>query len=490
MRAKILIPILLILSLISCAEGKDDVLDVAVAQEPPTLDVMVNSSISGKMIAVGNVYEKLLTLSSDGSIIPELASSYELSENGHRLSFMLREGISFHDGTFLDTEDAVLSMNRWLDKYQAAGRIAGNGRFHAEGNVIVMESDNSLALLPLMIASSPQSAVIIPSDYVSDDPVLKDVPPGTGPYEVVSWRYGESIELAAYDDYVPYEYDKTPEIRRIIYRFVPDSVTRRLGLETGLYDAIDMVLPDDVPSMSGNEDITIIQGGDSGSIAVLFNKKEGISADADFRRAVSLIADRDVLMKACYGDYGYDTETCYMEPDQAEWHVMASDPYGYEDDREGMRLLEESSYDGRTVRILTSNLSNLDKIALALSAELEDAGMNTDVTVLDWASFIEERKDPGKWDISVSAFTKVTLPQMKSYLSPSFPGWTETDLLDQLYQAGSEEEAASLWNDIQRKLWEDVPAMILGHYSTIYAASSGIEGIIAGDGIYFWDASF
>ena len=450
MRAKILIPILLILSLISCADGKDDVLDVAVAQEPPTLDVMVNSSISGKMIAVGNVYEKLLTLSPDGSIIPELASSYELSENGHRLSFMLREGISFHDGTFLDAEDAVLSMNRWLDKYQAAGRIAGNGRFHAEGNVIVLESDNSLALLPLMIASSPQSAVIIPSEYASDDPVLKDVPPGTGPYEVVSWRYGESIELAAYDDYVPYEY----------------------------------------PSMSENEDIAIIQGGDSGSIAVLFNKKEGISADADFRRAVSLIADRDVLMKACYGDYGYDTETCYMEPDQAEWHVMASDPYGYEDDREGMRLLEESSYDGRTVRILTSNLSNLDKIALALSAELEDAGMNTDVTVLDWASFIEERKDSGKWDISVSAFTKVTLPQMKSYLSPSFPGWTETDLLDQLYQAGSEEEVASLWNDIQRKLWEDVPAMILGHYSTIYAASSGIEGIIAGDGIYFWDASF
>ena len=79
MRIKILIALIILALVPSCHSGEDGILDVAMAQEPPTLDVMVNSSISGKMIAVGNIYEKLLALSPDGVIVPELASSYALS---------------------------------------------------------------------------------------------------------------------------------------------------------------------------------------------------------------------------------------------------------------------------------------------------------------------------------------------------------------------------------------------------------------------------
>ena len=245
----------------------------------------------------------------------------------------------------------------------------------------------------------------------------------------------------------------------------------------------------DIPALAGNDGIQLLQGGDSGSIAVLFNKKDGIAADADFRRAVSLLADRNTLMAACYGSYGYNLSTSYMETDQEEWKAAGSDPFGHEDDALGAEYLAASGYSGSTVRILSSNLSGLDRIALALSSELGQAGIDTEVTVLDWASFLERRKDPSAWDLSVSAFSRVTLPQLKSYLSPSFPGWTETDLLERLGEAGSLEEAEEAWRAIQPLLWEEVPAMILGHYSTVYAADSDIQGIITGEGIYFWDAS-
>ena len=156
------------------------------------------------------------------------------------------------------------------------------------------------------------------------------------------------------------------------------------------------------------------------------------------------------------------------------------------------RSIPASSYDGSTVRILSSNLTNLDKIAIALASSLESEGIDADVTVLDWASFIEKRKDSSSWDIYVSAMTKVPLPQLKTYLSPSFPGWFgDGELLERtedLNDAGTLEEASMLWNDLQVDLWEYVPVMIPGHYSTIYAVSGDLEGVIISDGFYFWNA--
>ena len=74
--------LILIIALASCSSDTvDEALVVALAQEPPTLDIQVNSSISGRMIALGNVYEKPVVLDGEGRIRCELASSFELSED-------------------------------------------------------------------------------------------------------------------------------------------------------------------------------------------------------------------------------------------------------------------------------------------------------------------------------------------------------------------------------------------------------------------------
>ena len=59
---------------------------------------------------------------------------------------------------------------------------------------------------------------------------------------------------------------------------------------------------------------------------------------------------------------------------------------------------------------------------------------------------------------------------------------------EDLNDAGTLEEASMLWNDLQVDLWEYVPVMIPGHYSTIYAVSGDLEGVIISDGFYFWNA--
>ena len=487
-----LLTILLSLSLLfSCSIAEEQPsLDIALMQEPPTLDVQVNSSISGKMIAVGNIFEKLISLDSDGKIECELASSFSLLDEGHLLCFTIMDGILFHDGTELEASDVAASLNRWLDVYAAADEVAGGCRFTYSGNSVSIKSDSSLLMLLIMMASAPQSAVIMPEESFREDDYLVSDYIGTGPYMIDAWYPGDYIELKRFPGYKRHGSDKTsgPEILR--YIFVPDGTTRRLGLESGLYDAIDCVLPDDIPKLSADDGIKLLEGDESGTIALVLNKREGVFSDVEARRAVSLLIDRNELMSACYGSYGYSIDSSYMEK-ESTWYVdPASDPYGIKDRTRGTELLS-GSCDG-PIRILSSNTSNLDKIAIALSSELEEAGFDTEVTVLDWASFIEKRKNASSWDIFISAYTKTALPQLKAYLSPSLPGWLDDGsaaMLDAISSAETIEEAESLWNDAQLHLWTIVPAIIPGHYSTVYGIRSDLEGVILGEGFYFWSSS-
>ena len=494
--------LILIIALASCSSDTvDEALVVALAQEPPTLDIQVNSSISGRMIALGNVYEKPVVLDGEGKIRCELASSFSLSEDGCHLEFIMRDGVLFHDGSRMEGADVAASLNRWLDRYASASDAAMRNRFRYEENKVWIDSERPLMMLLMMIASAPQSAVIMPERLAASPDYMLPEHIGTGPYLIEEWLPGEGVELRRFDGYSPYAEgnsgvwgDKSHGPEGIRYLFVSDGTTRRLGLESGLYDAIDCVLSDDIPRLSSDPSITLLEGEENGSIALVFNKKEGPFISQGMRKAVAAATDREMLMKACYGDYGYSLHSDYMEKD-GNWSVDASlDPYRSFSPESAGALLEAEGYDGSVVRILSSNTSNIDKIAVALSYCLTEAGIRNEVTVVDWASFIEMRGDPSSWDIFISAYSRTSLPQLKSYLSSSNPGWLSDEkaigMLAAIDEARSLEEASSLWNEAQLYLWSIVPVIVPGHYSTVYAVSSDLDGVILSEGFYFWASSF
>lgn len=502
---KYLFILLLVLMLISCSIRKDDdALNIAISSEPPTLDVMVNTSLISRIIAVGNIYEKLFVLDSKDEIALELSSGYSLSEDSRKLTILIRDGVLFHDGKEMDADDVCASMNRWLDKYATANTFVHGSRFFVvDDHAIAIESTSSLALLPYLVASSPQSAIITEKEIIEslDPGELLSSYIGTGPYMLSSWNSGSSIELGRFSEYKCYADTsdgiwgaKRANIERLSYKIVPDSMTRRLGLQSGQYDFINDVMSEDRPFLDKDSNIYMIEGNESGSIVLVFNKKEGICRDLDFRKGVSLALDFDSLMKACYGEIGYSVHSHYMEKEQLLWSLDDSDEYNKQDLDSARQYIEKSGYNGERIRILTANLSNLDKIAIVMKSELEKAGIESEIISVDWASMIERRKDPSSFDIYISAFSRVVLPQMKSYLSPSFPGWIDSDdlgveLISNMNNARSIEDAALIWKEAQEYFWATLPVVVPGHYTTAYAARSNLNGIIAQDGFFFWNAT-
>lgn len=496
---RILILFSLIILFVSCSRAAGDVstINAAVSQEPVTLDVMTNPTLTGRIIASGNIYEKLLVLDGEGDIREELASSYLLSSDQRTLVFTLRQGVLFHDGSEMKAIDACASMNRYLLLYSRAGEMAGGALFTVTGEYeISITSEKSLLFLPYLIASSPQEAVIMPHYLIEGTELITSVI-GTGPYRLSSWTSGEKIVLERFDSYSIYGNEsngrwgkKEALTERIVYWFVPDSVTRLLGLESGQYDFINDLMSTDESRVEKNENLSIIRGDESGSIALVFNKNEGPLQDVDVRRAVSYAISSDDLMASCYGDGIYTVSSLYMESWQKEWNTTSLNPYEEENREKALELLEGK---GKIkLRILSSSLSNLDRIASVLRDELESIGIECTLTILDWASFIEERES-SDWDIYISAFTSVPLPQMKSYLSPSFPGGIEEEseaysVIIEMNDAVSFDEAISIWKEGQEKLWAYCPVYIAGHYTTSYASSSMLDNIIVQNGFFFWNA--
>ena len=494
---KALISILMILSIFitSCTKQDDGarIINIAYSQDIPSLDVMKSNNRALRDMLVGHVYERLFVLDENGELVPELAEGFELENDNRTLKIKLREDVIFHDGTKMRASDAAASLNRWISSYKDASRMTGDNRFTVDGEFSLrLDSLNSLLFFPYLLASSPFSAVIMPERIaVKQDSFIREIV-GTGPYKVNSYMSGDKLILDRFEYYVG-TYNGREGIAgpkrgyadSIVYHIVPDAVSRRIGLERGEYDHINDVMSQDIPLYEKNKDIVIYGGEESGSIALVFNRN---TTDKILRDAIAMTIDSESLMKACYGDYGYSLHKDMMEKGNPFCLMTPVDRF----DRVAARnLLKENGMSNARVRILTSNLSNLDRIGVELAEELDSIGLKAELTVYDWAGFIDKRRE-GDFDIMISAFSSVPLPTMKVFLSSTYPGWYDSaeseEYLSEISNAETFDESVEIWKEAQEFYFEDKPALIPGHYISLHAGSADLDGVIYNDGAHFWNA--
>ena len=206
MKKIITILLLFLFSVISCSvdNASGDVMNIAISQDVDSLDVMKSTSRVLRDILMGSVYEKLFVLD-DGEIKCELASSYHISEGGHRLEIPIRKGVMMHDGSLLDSHDVCVSLNWYIECYEAASEMFGPSRFEETDDGVEITSDNKLYLFPYLIASSPQSAAIAKAYSLEENEYgLVTEIVGSGPYRLFSFITGSAITLERFDDYSAY----------------------------------------------------------------------------------------------------------------------------------------------------------------------------------------------------------------------------------------------------------------------------------------------
>src|SRR5262249_41208882 len=169
------------------------------------------------------------------SMAPSLAESWSASADGLVYEFVLRKGARFHNGEPVTAEDVKFSFERYRgvsakglkDRVGAVGAPAfRRGRFRDE--------PAAPGSLTYYATAATGAAWIVPKKYVEKvgEEGFKKAPIGAGPYKFVSFTPGIELVMEAFDGY----WRKTPSVKRIVFKTVPDAVTRLAMLKRGVVD--------------------------------------------------------------------------------------------------------------------------------------------------------------------------------------------------------------------------------------------------------------
>lgn len=482
-----------------------ETLHIAVTQQAPSLDLHKNSSLIARQMCDGTVWEKLVTLNANAEAVPELCESYETSEDGTTVTFHLRTGVKFHDGSEMTADDVVASMNRWIGGFSSAATMVGEARFEkVDDTTVQIVGETPLILLPAMIAGSAQPASITTAaacENEDDNGFMIDYI-GTGPYKFAEWKQDQYIRLEKFDEYTPYGTEgelsdgwagyKAAPTKVLEFDIVPDQATVTAGLEAGQYDCAFNVTDDDYPRLEANPELSVTRS-QMGSVALVFNHKEGLGANQYFRTAVNMVLDCDEVLTAAYGS-GYELGSCYMDAGQPFWNTDAgSENYNQKDVERAKQLLAENGYNGEPFRILAPTLNNMDRMAIVMQSELEAVGIPVELITVDWATLTDYRKDSSRYDLYITSFAEVPVPSLKLYFGSSYPGWSDDATLAELFtamtSASTLDEAKASWEELQAYSWEYLPIICPGHYLGMFAWDKDLTGVnMYSGGPKFWNA--
>jgi len=286
-------------------EAVAETLVFAQGAEPRGLDpALVDDGESSKVIV--NIYEGLLAYAKDSTeVMPSLAESWEISEDGLSYTFKLREGVKFHDGTDFNAEAVKFNIDRQLPPQRQEDMPYASFVFADVKDVAVVDEHtvqinlikkNTAFLANL--AMSMAAPIVSPAALEANDGNCNQNPVGTGPYKFVEWNPSEDIILTRNDEY----WGEVAKTKNIVFKFIPDNSARIVALKSGEVDMIDGIDSTGVEQIKadGNE-VYNLSGMNINYLA--YNVARARFDDVKVRTALSKAVNVPELVTALYGEY-------------------------------------------------------------------------------------------------------------------------------------------------------------------------------------------
>jgi peptide/nickel transport system substrate-binding protein len=272
------------------------------------------------------IYDRLVKLGADGkSFDPELATEWKFSDDGLTLTFTLRQGVKYSDGTAMTADDVVFSLKRAADPNADWGFLFGPVASVTKVDDQHVSIATSKPFAPLLAALSTFAASIYPKanlDKWGDD--MSAHPLGTGAFKLESWDPGNELVLAKNPNYWQ---SGQPYLDKVVFKVVTDDNARVLQLQGGTVDLIDNVTPGQISTLMANGDqIFQVPGGQVGFIR--FNHKVKPFDDPNVRCALAWAIDRETIAKNVY--FGYGAVAKSMFPSSTLYYDANADPVGFD----------------------------------------------------------------------------------------------------------------------------------------------------------------
>ena len=359
-----------------------------------------------------NIFDRLVDVEvgTDGNskIVPSLAESWDISDDGLEYTFHLRQGVKFHNGNDFTAEDVAYTFHRMLtveggvntefiDQIKGADELLAGETDTLEGVEVVDDYTIKVTLKEpfagfLASISSPgvsiydSEATEAAGDQFGMDPA---VTVGTGPFEFSSWSFNNQLVLTRNEDY----WKGASGLPGVVIKIIPDTETQSMMFESGELDILDLdYAADSVDRFTETYPDQIVQGPRVGIVYFTMNFNKEPFQDVRVRKAVQMLIDRQAILDALYGGRG-----------QVEQGIFPHGLIGFNPDQEEIKydpeaakaLLAEAGYaDGFDMEIAADSSAS-DTMTMALeivSDQLAEVGIRAEIKNYDESTWLETRK--------------------------------------------------------------------------------------------------
>ncbi len=476
-------------------------LDIAIVGEADTFDPMMSTK-DVVSIVTQHFVETLYTFDENWGVAPLLATELPtISDDGLTYTIGIREGITFHDGSTMDSADVVASLERWKTQSPRGKGVADKiASITATGPFeVTIQMSTPYSPLLSLLAFSNSAAAVYPSEILAE--TIENVV-GTGPYMIAEHVPDQYLQLKRFDAYVSRSEPSSggagarkqlaDEIRFIP---VPDPNTRVEGLLSGQFDFADGLPSESFARIEASDVADPMLLRPFGWPIFAINHKAGLLTDLKTRQALQAALPIDDMLFAAFGDDNFFVVDGPMYPEGWTWRNDAGvDKYNQNDQAKAADLLKETGYDGTPLRILTSRQYEFHfKMAEVAKVALEAAGFAVEMNVVDWATLGQQRNDPALWDIYITHSPFLPEPALTDlYTSSSRLGWAEPEkdaIVAQFTVETDQAKRQELFAQLQQKLYDDVGFIKIGGFNALNGIRQGLTGVTATPWPFFWNAS-
>jgi len=447
---------------------------IGVVLEPPHLDPTAGAAAAIDEIVYANVFEGLTRIGSAGEVLPALAESWEISDDGKVYTFKLRSGAKFHDGTDFDAEDVKFSLDRALAEDSTN---AQKGLFAAIDSVEVVDPATVTVTLKHPQGSFLYNlgwgdAVIVAPESAEGN---KENPVGTGPFRFDNWARGSSITIVKNPDY----WGEPVALDRAEFRIIPDAAAAVPALLSGDVQAFPMAPVGDVlAQFEADPRFEVVVGATEGETLLSINNGKEPFNVLKVRQAIAHALNREEII-AGNGMGGLGTPIgSHFSPANAAY-VDLTGTYPYDPDKAKELLAEAGHPDGFTATLKLPPPPYAREGGQVVASQLRRVGINVEIIPVEWADWLSSVFKEKDYDFTIISHTEPNDIDIYSrpdyyfdYQNPEFNA-----VIEELNVTSDEAKRNELFGKAQRILAEDAVVGFLFQLPKIGVWDAKLEGM-------------
>lgn len=371
------------LAILAGAASARDTVTVALQLEPPHLDPTSAAAGAIDQVLYSNVFEGLTRFMGDGSVVPGLAESWEISEDGLTYTFRLQDGVTFHDGTTMDAEDVRFSLDR------ARAEDSTNAQKALFADIASVDVVDPLTVQ--ITLSQPNGnllfnlawgdAVIVAPESID---TIKTAPVGTGAFTFTNWVQGDRIDLARNPNY----WGEAPALSAATFKFISDPTAAFAAMMAEDVDAFSgFPAPENLPQFEADPRFQVLVGSTEGETILSINNKQAPFDNPKVRAAVSHAIDRQAIIDGAMFGYGTPIGTHFAPHNPA--YVDLTGTSAHDPEKARALLAEAGLADGFTTTLHLPPPSYARRGGEIIAAQLAEVGITAEIINVEWAQWLE-----------------------------------------------------------------------------------------------------